>query len=210
MRYRGARAARRRASESGATGRHPSCGASHPRPIRRDRAASAAPASRSPPRIRDRSPMSGHRVRRRARRDCATTISRWRRACGRAGCAGNSPTAVHRARPRRDDHVAGCWAGRAAHCADVLMPVATPVELWSLRRKAFDRPVVGIVPGVIDMFGFATVDRPSAASRIRSPLFRKSQREPSSATKWQRSMYCGRCRSIGSLHGPSIESAHMT
>jgi hypothetical protein len=83
-------------------------------------------------------------------------------------------------------------------------------DLGALGAETLDIPVFGIAPWVEDMLGLARQRQAIGRSRTRSPPDRNSQREPSSPTAWQGSMWPCRPRETGSLHGPSMCSAWIT
>ena len=65
------------------------------------------------------------------------------------------PGSVDRLRPRRDDHVAGRRARGAADRGDHVIIIAVAGDLRPFGREAFDHPVGGVAPRVIDMLGLA-------------------------------------------------------
>ena len=65
------------------------------------------------------------------------------------------PRAVDRARARDDDHVAGGWAGCAADGRDEVEPFPPAQDFRAFGREAFDDPLLGITPRIVDVFDLA-------------------------------------------------------
>lgn len=65
------------------------------------------------------------------------------------------PRSVDRAGAGGDHHVAGGRTCRAAYGGEHVEPVAMVVDLGAFGRKALDVPILGIVPGIVDMLDLA-------------------------------------------------------
>ena len=65
------------------------------------------------------------------------------------------PRAVDRLGPRRNHHMPSRRTRRAAHGRDDIEIFAVTRHLGAFGRKAFDDPLLGIVPGIVSVFGRA-------------------------------------------------------
>ena len=206
------RLAAARAWRSAATGRRRSSGTSRRASTRPDRAGSGGRASRSRSHSRDRPSTSrppGPSTSVAWPRDHQRSRTSVVRTSGLRGMV--LPRPVDRARAGGDDHVPGRRAGGAADRGDQVEIVAAAGDLRAFGREALDDPVRrDSATDRRHARARRSGDRPSSDSRTRSPPDRNSQREPSSPTAWPGSIWLGRSRSIGSLHGPSMRSAQMT
>ena len=61
------------------------------------------------------------------------------------------PRAMDRSRSGGDHHMAGRRPRRPAHGRQHVEPVAMAMDFGSFGREAFDIPIIGIAPGIIDM-----------------------------------------------------------